>query len=722
MSYENIRILSFITFAAVLCGQADAQNSLGGSQASAATEAGALEEIVVTAQKKSESLQRSPAAITVVTSQDLIDRGVEDIRAAEVFVPSTKTNVEGTATQVFIRGVGKQFDEVRVPDAVGTMLDGVLIPQHATGVGLYDLHSMEVLPGPQGTLYGSSAIGGVIIIQSNRPTKEEETSVLAEFGNYAFKHVTIVQNVPIDADWSVRGAFDGSYHYGYNNNGTYNDNSSSVRLSSLYAPADGPLSIYLSGSYFVDHYRQSPSQYAPYNALPGGNAYDFPPTDPSTANFYPPDGAYNNISHNEIQISEITGELNWDLGGATLSYHPGFLREANPGLNTSVVAGFYEPQYRFITQYTNELRLSSESQQPLSWLVGLYQLYNNTYEGATFGPNLTGYTGNNYWKTYAAFGQATYSMTSSTRVTLGLRGSRDSLSTPNQTAVYPILPDFSAGIVPYSFNKAWNKLNWKVGVEQDLSANSMLYAKVETGFNPGTFQGNLPNPAQEVQPQTMVGYTLGIKNLLFDSRLKVNLEAYFYDYKNQIIQAPDLQTGASLLFNAPKSQSKGIELDTAYSLTSTTKIHANVGYLNAEFKDFSAATGIGVLQDYAGYQLPFSPTWTGVVGAEQTFNLGDPGSLALRVDSYLSSSYWALYSHTSDMYQSSYTRTDASLTYRSPGDAWELALWGKNLENTPILSTGGATGRPYPFAAATYVDPPRTYGVRISVHFGGHKT
>ena len=717
MMNRRIQAGVLAALAASLPFRTGAQTAQGSQETSAPSEGG-LEEVVVTAQKRTESLQRAAAAITVVSAEDLVDRSVQDIRAAEEFVPSVKTNAETTATQVFIRGIGKQFDEVRVPDAVGTLLDGVLLPEHATGVGLYDIHSIEVLPGPQGTLYGSSAIGGVINIQTNRPTRKEETTILAELGDYAFKHITVVQNLPVGADWSVRAAFDGSYRHGYNSNGTDNDNSTAMRLSSLYAPEDSRLSLFLSGSYFVDHYRQSPSQYAPYNALPGGDAYRFPPTDTSTASFYPPDGASNDLAENTLQVSQLTGELNWDLGSVSLSYHPGFLRVAMPGQPVSLVAGFPQVQYRAITQLSNELRLTSNLSGPFSWLAGLYQLYNNSSEGSRFGPNLNGASGNNYIRTYAAFAQGTYAVTNTTRLTLGLRGSRDSLTAPNEQLIYPIPPDFTAGVVPYTFNKSWSKVNWKAGIEQDVAANSLLYATVQTGSNPGSYNGNLPNPAVEVQQQTMIGYTVGLKNLFLDSRLKLNIEAFLYNYKNQIIEAPDLATGASFLFNAPKSQSKGLQLDTAFALTPLTTIHANAGYLNAQFKEFSAATGIGVLQNYAGYQLPFSPTWSGAVGLEQTFKVGEAGSVALRVDSYLSSSYWAIYSHTSDLYQGSYSRTDASLTYHPPSDAWDVALWAKNLENKPILSTGGATGRPYPFAAATYVDPPRTYGVRFSMRFG----
>ena len=677
-----------------------------------------LEEVIVTAEKSSESLQDAPAAISSVSEADLVARGVTDIRSLDTFVPSLKSNQEGTATEFIIRGIGKQYDQARIPDAVGMVLDGVLIPQHASALSLFDLQSIEVLPGPQGTLYGSSAIGGIVQVTSNRPTREGETSLLVETGDYGLRHVTVVENDPITSDWSVRAAFNGNYRGAYDNNGTFNDNTSALRLSSLYDPADGNISLFLSGSYSLDHFRQEPGVYHPFN----GNAFNIPANDPSTAFFYPPAGVSLAIGDTTEEVATLGGELNWRIGGGvTLTYTPGYLRQADPGQgqfqNTDSVAGFLQVIHSNLTQITNELRLANEQSAQWHWLLGLYQYYQQGLDQDLFGPNLSGYDYLFHSRAYAAFGQLTYSLDDRTKLTVGARASRDSLSTSNADLVFPILPDFTRGTFVYSFDKAWERADWKVGAEHKLSQDSMLYATIQSGFNPGTFEGVFPNPGGEVRPQTMIGYTVGTKNLFLDSRLKVNLEGFLYEYRDQIVTIPFLATGSTIFYNVPKSRSAGAQIDTAFKVTSNTRLYATVGYLNAEFTDFSApSAATGKMVDYDGYQQSFSPGLTGSVGLEQIFSLGSRGSLSARVDTYASSSYWAgVFDKTPGLQQNDFTKTDASLTYHNPDDDWQVGLWVKNLENNSIISTGGETGRPYPFAASVYVDPPRTYGIRFSV-------
>ena len=678
---------------------------------------GAIEEVLVTAQKISESVQRAPAAITVVTAADAISRGIDSITAAEYLIPSAKFNIENNETQVFVRGVGKQLDQPYIPDAVATVLDGAGIPMFGTNAALFDLHSIEVLPGPQGTLYGSSSIGGVVNIVTNRPTREMESTVLLELGNFQDKHLTAVENLPITDSLSVRAAFNVESHSGYNSNGTDNENALAARVSTLYAPQGGDLTAYFAASFSRNYYYPSPTQYVPY---PGGHAYDFPPTDTYTAPYYPPNGLPLKGPASGNQVAQLNGQFDWDFHGATLTYIPGYLHQETTGVDRELLAGFAQIYDSNVNHYTNELRLSSDSHEPISWLAGLYQVYDDSHIAYVFGPNFGGLSLDNYIKSYAAFGQATYSVTGTTRLTLGGRLSRDAESTENAQAFYPIFPDLSRGSVPFQFSHHWNKVLWKVGVEQDLSSSSMLYATVQTGFNPGTYQANLPNPEQEVQPQTMTGYTVGTKNLVFDSRLKLNLEAYQYDYKDLIIQAANLQTGATLLYNAPKAQIRGLQLDSAFSATKDLKVYANVGYLHAVFTDFTAATQVAVSQDFAGYQLAFSPAWTATIGAQETLHLGATGTLLLRGDTYVSSSYWGDFSHQGNLYQSSFTKSDLSLMYHSPDDVWELGLWGKNLEDKATMASAGLSGRPYPNAGVVYVDPPRTFGARFYVNFGHH--
>ncbi len=671
-------------------------------------------DIIVTALKGQASLQKTPAAVSVVSSEEIVDRQLVDIRGLGSFLPSFKTNVEGTATQFFARGVGKQYDQGRIPDAVALVVDGLVVPQHASGLMLFDVSSIQVLPGPQGTLYGSSAIGGVVSITTNRPTRTLGGSVLIDGGNYGTLHATAVANVPVTDDWSLRAVYNGNYHGAYNNNGTFNDHLTAFRLSSLYEPDDS-FSFFLTGTYAFDKYVQSPTVPFPFQRP----AYDIIPFDPATAFFYPPFGGQTDGGRTSIELGTVTAQFDKRIGDLTLSYISGFARKTTPGgdaINILRVAGLPFLYQSDTTTFNNELRLSSGKSSRLTWLAGLYQFYLKDREFSVFGPNLSGSNYATTIKTYAAFGQATYVVLDGTRLTAGLRVSNDSVSSGDNAEVFfPIFPNFDRGVISFSYDRNWTRLNWKAGAERDIGSTSMLYVGIQSGFNPGTFDGDPPNPGLAVQPQRMIGYTVGLKNRLFRSLLTFNVEGFYYDYRNQIQSVADLSTGFSRLTNAQKSQIYGAQVDSSLQVARLTQLRASLGYLHAKYDQFNYVTN-GTTIDYSGNTLPFSPELSVNLGATQTVELGDSGSIEARVDSYLSSSYQLSFDNLPHFQQGGYSKTDASLTYHAPGDRWEVGVWAKNLENRAVAASSGVTpGRAYP--GVVYVEPPRTYGGRVLVKF-----
>src|ERR1700693_1506779 len=181
----------------------------------AAASASVLEEGVVTATKQNSNLQKTPAAVTVLSGDSLISAGITDIRAAQDFVPSVRFQAEGTSTEIYIRGVGSTLDDPQVEPPPSFNFNGIYVPREATSVPLYDVNQIEVLPGPQGTLYGRSSLGGTVNVNFNRPTKEYQTRVELEAGNYSLMHVGAVQNLPIGDALAVRLAVDDLQHRGY---------------------------------------------------------------------------------------------------------------------------------------------------------------------------------------------------------------------------------------------------------------------------------------------------------------------------------------------------------------------------------------------------------------------------------------------------------------------------------------------------------------------------
>jgi iron complex outermembrane receptor protein len=206
-----------------------------------------LKEIVVTANKQVETLQKAPEAITVLAGDALLFAGITDIRGAEDFVPSARFQQENTATEVYIRGVGSTLDFPQVSSPNVFNLNGISVPREATGAPLFDVNQIEVLPGPQGTLYGSSAMGGAINVSFRRPTFAWDSRGSLEVGDFNLYHVSVSENVPVSNTVAVRAAIDSLSHSGYQTSGADSQKDLAARLSVLYQPTDG-VSMYLWGS------------------------------------------------------------------------------------------------------------------------------------------------------------------------------------------------------------------------------------------------------------------------------------------------------------------------------------------------------------------------------------------------------------------------------------------------------------------------------------------
>jgi iron complex outermembrane receptor protein len=222
---------------------------INGSALAADTEAPAtgttapLEEIVVTAHKQREKLQRTPAAVTAHSGDALVAAGVTDIRAAQNLVPSVRFQAENASTEIYIRGVGSTLDLPNIEPPTSFNFNGVYIPREATSVGLFDLERLEVLPGPQGTLYGRGSLGGAVNGSFNRPGEELQSRALVEAGSDSLLHGTFVQNLPVTDTFALRGAFDYIRHDGYLKTGADSKDDYSARLSALYDNHDD-VSVY----------------------------------------------------------------------------------------------------------------------------------------------------------------------------------------------------------------------------------------------------------------------------------------------------------------------------------------------------------------------------------------------------------------------------------------------------------------------------------------------
>ena len=204
---------------------------------SAATGTAELSEIVVTAEKRTENLEKAPVTVSVVSGEDLTIRGIDDISEATVMFPSVKFGQISGTTHLYIRGIGAEQDRASIDPLSAMTENGINIPREATGNDIYDVSAVEVLPGPQSTLYGASAAGGIVSVVDNRPVNKEEGYAIFETGNYDLKHVTAVENMPLSDVFYVRAAFDDVVHDGYETSGAQAQDELGARISAVYAPS-----------------------------------------------------------------------------------------------------------------------------------------------------------------------------------------------------------------------------------------------------------------------------------------------------------------------------------------------------------------------------------------------------------------------------------------------------------------------------------------------------
>ena len=422
----------------------------------------ALEEITVTAEKSTQNLQKTAAAVTVVSADQLINNGITDLRQAQQLVPSVRFQAEGNNTQVFIRGVGSNLDEGNVEPSVAFNIAGIYVPREATSAGFFDLEQLEVLPGPQGTLYGRSAIGGTVNVTPTRPGFDSEGSSLLEVGNYAAVHGTVTQDFKASDTIAFRAAIDYSKNQGFETTGADSKNDVSGRLSTLIKPND-LLSVYL--------WTQAAGEYGyAMNAVnkgtdPNTGAYceqcflsSNPWNDTRTGALAGPFGIPTKEA-NHYTSAIVGGQIDYRFDGVTLSYLPSYLYlDTHPSYWLSAILTSNSADYNQITQ---ELRLASTGVGPLQWLGGLYFYHQrNSSENYLYVPVpvLQDSVPYDRLQGYAAFGQATYSFTDTFRATVGGRASKTERTAHGDEPL-------GLGGLPYSFDRTFNHIDWKAALE-----------------------------------------------------------------------------------------------------------------------------------------------------------------------------------------------------------------------------------------------------------------
>ncbi|HYJ53866.1 MAG TPA: TonB-dependent receptor [Allosphingosinicella sp.] len=675
-----------------------------GQPAGAAQTAPDAPEIVVTAQRRPEHAQDVPISLTALSGGALDRLQATDMASLGRVVPSLNMTRTGAFTQPYLRGVGKR-STLGVENSVATYVDGVY---YGSALGsLLDLRGIariEVLNGPQGTLFGRNTTGGVIQIITREPTAETEAEVTVQAGSYGYLRG--------DAYLSGgSGAVAGNLAMSLSRNGGYGTN--------LYSgdtdQGETDHSLVARGRW---RWQASPSltigMAADYQDVDNDFAYrpvaGFPPIgQPGIQDFR--DGDQDTPSRYRFRFGGASVRADAQIGGLTFMSLTA-LRAMHAQYGTDLDQG---PQLLWAgiptaeqEQFSQEFQLQSAASSPVQWVVGLYYInievrYDPThfFYGGSYSALLGGRIRQTLFDTgiassYAAYGQGSLPLGAATALTLGLRytserrsveanGEREFDTAPfiRPTPGLPLLTE-----PPLRNSDTFGELTWRLALDHHFSDRVMGYLSVNRGFQSGGWSLQTPqNPP--FGPETLDDFEAGLKYVSASRNLSADANVFYYDYSD--LQVSAITPIGSVTTNAASAELYGLELQLSARPASGTELTAGLQWLHARFNsfpnatctDFSAGAAVPyspISCDASGNDLPYAPELKFNLGANQQFSLGGNGTLLASGNLSYNSGYFSEADNVAR--QDAYATLDLSLEWRPRTTGPSLRLWVLNLTDT----------------------------------------
>ncbi|KKC24172.1 TonB-dependent receptor [Sphingomonas sp. SRS2] len=746
--------------AAALSSAASAQADIA-AQATTAVSAAEVAEIVVTAQKRSESLQKVPLAITAITASELERSGIRDLQGVAATVPGLNLGEQLGVAKITLRGIGLESLQPGAEGSIAFHVDGIFISRSVAALAsFYDIQQVEVLRGPQGTLYGRNATGGSINITTRGPTEELSGYASLTAGNYnQIVAEGAVGGAIIPDVLSARVAFQTQDHDGYGKNvvtGNEIDdlNSRAIRGSLRFTPNDR-LTVDLK----ADYYRRSDHS-GGYHYL-GGGAFSAPgvPITPFGLTLFGGqapsnrrDLANNVDPTNRVRFWGASGRISYELSDeidlvSLTAYRKLKYQTLSDIDSTSApIAPIYQAEQD--RQFSQEFQITGNHDR-LNWLVGLFYFNENDrgqlaipFDNFAFFPPPTNYLTQGYWgggfiktKAMAVFGQATYKLSDVLRLTVGGRYSTEKkraldqflfdvatpfdASTPANLVLQP-----PAGTISQPGSERFNSFTPRIALDYQVTPDVLLYASWSKGFKSGTYSlGTLSPP---VNPEKVSAFEGGMKSTLFDRRVRLNLAGFYYKYSD--LQVGKVEDQSTVLENAATATIYGLEAELQVRPVERVRIDANAAWLHARFdeyvsRDLARPFGDGTTLingnpafNLAGNTLSQSPNFTFFAGAQYTLPTG-AGDFTLRGEiSYRDRSYLTAF-NVPYLSQPSFAKLNAFLNWTSVGEKISGSLFVRNITNKTTVSSAYVSSGLFGFPINGYLEEPRTYGATIRYAF-----
>jgi len=757
------RLTTFLAFAGAASAATLSTSVLAQQAAVPESQSGVvIQEIVVTAQKRSEDIQKVPIAMTVLTGEQLNEQGIRRAEDLSIGVPNLQVSQPlGQGLPVFsLRGISMSDFSLSQNGPIAVYYDEVYKGNWAImGVGFFDLERVEVLKGPQGTLYGKNTTGGAINLIARKPNFETGGNLSAGFGNYDHYSADGALEVALGETLGARVAFtmdraDGTMENVYPG---APDASSirqhGIRTSLRFKPNDiVDLTLRASTTFQNPWAHGIPATPGPegiggpiYNlfGIPGDFRTGVGRREIETPDNHRQHFRTHAVAANvDIRLSDaitLTSITSWDQGTVRI-------KEDADGTPLEYVNATYFGRTKQITQ---DLRLTSDFSGPFNFIVGAFYSeekilnYNDlpffmdidvNGDGAIDAQDCVDggfFVACNYFNRFrqektsvAAYSDVTYELTDRFTLRGGLRYTHDEgelrdfyaqLRARDQTPLFNIIPGSETDLFATSaMDFEDDNVSGKIGVDYDLSDTTMLYASYSRGYRGAAFNAQAffsPDELSIAKPEKLQSVEAGFKSELFSRRVRFNGSAFWYEYENQQVLDVSPTIGIQTLVNLPKSRILGTELDLQVRVTDHLGLSLAAGYTDSEVK-----TGRSQGVDISGNRLVSAPRFTLSSSVDWSIPIGQWGAVDVRVDAaYASKQYYDLLNRASTT-EDGYWLMNSRIRLHPNDDRYGVALWAKNLTNT-FYHTGRIDTVDFAGLIYNHINEPRTYGMTFDVKF-----
>lgn len=724
--------------ATTIAGVITALASVAAVAEEAATSGSGLEEVVVTAQRRSESLQETPIAVTALSNEALISRNVVTTQDLMRVTPGLQVSTQtagdsGGSATFFLRGLGQQRAGNGSEPAVGIYIDDFYFPSlQGSAFSILDIEQVEVLRGPQGTLFGRNTIGGAVRYTTRKPDSDFAGYVTATVGNLGRADVTGVLNLPIGDQLAVRltaGRLDTD---GYVKTGNDADDAGASRtdlgrLQLRWNPSDS-VSVDVGAQYTkqeLDGFAWAqPGPIAPrpgtlpfiWNSIPplgGANPYDNRVV--SACDYCQPGTTRREFSESETSSANAT--IVWDITDSiTLKSLTGWFEvdaSSYSDIDGSPMPIFGPSAVSSDRSVSQEFQLGGSSfDDALKWLAGVYYYENDNDLGkpgtgnTVLGSFSAGAILPRTTTTQAVFVDASYALTDKLSVLAGIRNSKDEKDVAAYNGVTGVRTDAESG--------SWSSTTPRLGLQYQWTDSIMTYATASEGFRGGGFNYvGSSGEFFEFDPEQQRSYEAGARMDLLDRRLRLNPTVFYAKWEDIQVQSvvPTPFGVFIVLDNAAEATIYGFELEAEAAVTDALRVYGNVATLKMEYDDIGSATGITV---NSKFQRAPELTWS--IGADYTIDFSGGGELVTTLGWSSQDEQNSTPTDSDTLVLPSYGLLSARVAYTSEGGSWTAAVYGTNLTDE-VYYVGGVNYAANVGTAHYDLGRPREYGLTLRYNF-----